>query len=719
MRQLVRDYKSGVVRIEDVPAPACGRGGILVATRASLISAGTERQTLEFARANLVQKALARPDLVRQVVTKARTDGVGAALAAADSKLGEWAPLGYSSSGVVVEVGEGVTRLRVGDLVACGGGGHASHAELAYVPQNFAARVPDGVGADDAAFATLGAIALHGIHRAGVQPGDRVGVVGLGLLGQLTVEILAAYGATVVGVDMRKDAVARAMEAGALAGMVTGEEDPAAFAKRATGDVGLDAVIVTAASASSEPLATAAAMARKGGRICVVGLVGMEADRRTFYDKELDLVVAKSYGPGRDDPDHAKGEREYPHELSRWTVARNMEEFLRLVAVGRVRPRRLIAERVPFADAPAAYERLLEGALTGGTALLEYAPLTPARSRSVELRPPAAPGARSRPGVAFIGAGAFARGVLLPALARAGDVERVAIAGAGALNATQAARTFDFARATTDVGSILADPAVHAVVIATRHDSHARYATAALKAGKDVLVEKPLALSVEELREVVDVAHATGGRLMVGFNRRFAPMVREIVAHFQGRRAPLLMTYRVNAGALPADHWLRDPLVGGGRVLGEVCHFVDTMQAIAGSRPTRVHATSPAAGIDAEDHLVASIEFEDGSRGTIVYSGSGPKGLAKEHLEVIGADRAAILDNFRRLELFDGARRRTRRAFKQDKGHAAEVAAFFEAVRGGAPSPVALEEIVATSLATMAIPVACAQKRAVDVERAP
>lgn len=717
MKQIVQDHKTGHVRLEEVPAPSPRRGRVLVTTAASLVSAGTERQTVSFGRASLLEKARSRPDLVRQVIEKARNDGIVSTWKAAEGRLEDWVALGYSCAGTVEAVGDGVPGLKVGDRVACAGQDRASHAEVVSLPPTLLARIPDGVSFEDAAFATVGAIALHGIHRANVAPGDRVAVIGLGLLGQLTVQLLAAYGNPVFGIDLRRDAVQRALDAGAAAGAVTGEDDvDAAAALFAQG--GVDAVVVTASTPSSEPLRTAARLVRRRGRVCVVGLVGMEADRRAFYDKEIELTVAKSYGPGRDDPNYEERGLDYAPELSRWTIARNMEEFLRLLAAGKVRVAPLVVERVQLDEAPASYQRLVEGVITDGSILIHYrgGPARLATEVRYEAPPPAGP---SKPRVAFVGAGAFARSVLLPAIARARAADLRVVVATSPAHAAQSARRFGFARAATDAATALAADDVNTVFIATRHDLHASLAASALRAGRHVFVEKPLALSRDELETVLDAARGSSGLLHVGFNRRFAPLAVRLRDHFARRSGPLLMHYRVNAGPLPAGHWLRDPSAGGGRILGEVCHFVDTLQFLAASRPVRVVASGGTRDAPPDDHLACTIDFADGSRGSIHYTAHGPASLSKERVEVIGSGRSGALENFRRLELRDGSRVRRHRTLAQDKGHAAEVASFLSAIERGGPAPVPVEDLAATTIATLAIAESLRDGAFVDLEAHP
>ncbi len=696
LKQVAQRPRDGVLSVVEVPAPALRPGWLLVANRFSLISAGTERAKVETGEKNLLQKARARPDLVKKVADQARVEGVGAAIGVARDRLSALAPLGYSSAGVVLEVGAGVEGVAPGDRVACGGG-WASHAEVVAVPQNLVVHAPSGVGLDDAAYATVGAIALHGIRQAEAGIGEWVGVIGLGLVGQLATQIVHASGCRVIGIDLDDAAVELARGAGVTA---LRRDDPGLehAVWSATGGIGLDAVLLCASSSSSDPLELAVQLARDRGRIVVVGETRIDVDRAPMYEKELELRMSRSYGPGRYDRDYEERGRDLAPGYVRWTEQRNMQAFLELVAAGQVKPGELTTHRFPIDDAPGAY-----GLLTGKEAearpfgvLLEYPEARPATA------PPAprsgTKAASSGTGVALIGAGAFARATLIPAL-KAADAQLVAVASEGGLTAADVAARFGFERAAASVDEILDDEAIGAVVIATRHPSHAGLAAAALRAGKAVFVEKPLALSGEQLQEIEE-ALISDSVLMAGFNRRFAPLVKRLQDELGGFN-DLVVSMRVNAGPLPDDHWLHDPEDGGGRLLGEGCHFVDLVSHLSGSPAVSAHAIAvpqPGRPIECSDSFTAHIRFEN-AVGALVYSGGGDPKLPKERLEAFGGGASAVLSDFRTLEVFRGGKRRSWKS-AQDKGHRAEIAHFLAAVRGEvAPSYASYIESTRLTLA--------------------
>jgi predicted dehydrogenase/threonine dehydrogenase-like Zn-dependent dehydrogenase len=724
MKQLVREPGSGVLRVEAVPAPVVRAGGVLVRTAYSVISIGTERTKLEFGRKSLLGKARARPDQVRQVLDVVRREGVASAYRKARHRLTAFTPLGYSSAGVVVGVGEGVREFRVGDRVACAGAGYANHAELNWVPQNLVVPVPEGVALEGAAFATLGAIALQGVRQAGVELGENVVVIGLGLLGQLTVQLLRAAGVRPIGVDVDAARVELAAGLGALG--VERRDDVVDRVRVATGGIGADAVIITAATSSEDPMRLACELARQRGRVVVVGEVPIRVPRSPAYEKELEVRLSRSYGPGRYDPSYEEGGHDYPVGYVRWTEGRNLGEFVRLLAAGSLDLAPLITHRYDFADAVAAYNTLsgAEGKGALGVVLRYPEEATP-EPRRIELAGGGAgaaedgsapdgaqraggagtsrgerPARRSRVGIGLVGAGGFASGVLLPELRRL-DVELRGVATASGLTARDAAEKHGFRYMAGSADEILADPEVEAVIIATRHDEHARLAAEALRAGKAVFVEKPLALDDESLDEVLGAA-ATGGLLMVGFNRRFAPatvFLRERLARLAGAR---VVQIRVNAGAIPPDSWVHDPVVGGGRLLGEGCHFVDLALYLAGSPAVEVSASAlggadPAAPL--RDNVQVTLHCADGSLASVLYTSKGDPRSGKERVEVYAGGATGVIDDFRRAEFWSGRRERWKGT--QDKGHAAELRAFIEAVRSGGAAPIPLAELENSSRATL------------------
>jgi predicted dehydrogenase/threonine dehydrogenase-like Zn-dependent dehydrogenase len=696
MKQVAHRPSDGRITVVDAPLPIPRAGWILVANRCSLISAGTERSKLELGGKNLVQKARARPDLVRKVVDRARAEGVRPALSAARERLDALAPLGYSSAGVVLRLGPGVAGISPGERVACAGGGFANHAEVVAVPSNLIAAIPEGVSFESAAYATVGAIALHGVRRAEAAVGERVGVVGLGLVGQLAVRILAAAGCKPFGIDPDPEAVALAGDGGARA---FSRDHPGLeeVVLEASDGIGLDAVLICAAARSSDPVELAARLARDRGRLVIVGDVSVSAPRALLYEKELELRLSRSYGPGRYDRDYEERGRDLPPGYVRWTEQRNLQAFLELAA-GKLDPDSLTTHRFPVEQAEEAYAALTREDGRAFGVLLEYDYAEDAREPRPS--PPRRRGAGSAR-IGLIGAGSFARGTLLPALREAG-AELTAVTSEGGLSAADVASRFEFARAAGSADEILGDEEIDAVVIVTRHSTHADFVAAALRAGKAVFVEKPLALTEAELLDV-EAALEDGGTLMVGFNRRFAPLTVRLRAELEGVEASALLA-RVNAGPLADDHWLNDPEEGGGRLLGEGCHFVDLLAHLAGAPPLGVQAVAvPSAQrpLECSDGIVATLRFANGCVGTLLYSGAGDTRLPKERLEAFGGGLSAVLDDFRRLELYRGGRRELVKR-RQDKGHGAQIAHFLKTVRGEV-EVTDVESYLSSTRATLAL----------------
>ena len=687
MKQVQQNYRSGELKVAEAPAPAHGAGELLVSTRVSLISSGTERQLMQLAKSSLVGKAAARPDLVRRVLVNVKKEGLKPTFDKVFAKLDTPIPLGYSLVGEVIAIGRDVASFSLGDRVACAGAGLANHAEINAVPKNLCVRVPNGVDDEDGSFVTLGAIALQGVRQAAPTLGETVVVMGLGLIGLLTVQILKANGCRVIGFDPNAQRAALAKQLGADIAV----SDSLAEVTLARTGVGADAVIVTASSKSSEPINQAAEISRIKGRIVVVGLVGMTIDREPFYKRELELKLSMSYGPGRGDPNYEFGGRDYPLPYVRWTEQRNMEAFLGLIEEGRVTPKAYVTHRFAIGEAEKAYE-LMEKGEPHLAMLLTY-PKGAAPDRVVKRAP--AP-VKGKLGVAFIGMGNYARSVLLPKV-KGDDIALTAVVTKTGLSANHSAEKFGFGKAATDAAVALDDAATQAVFVATRHDSHAAISARALKAGKHVFCEKPLALDRASLGEVIDAARA-GATLTVGFNRRFAPLLKQAKEALSPRSGPLMMTYRINAGVIPGDSWIqRDE--GGGRILGEACHFVDSLTYLCGALPVEVQAAACQGHSDA---VSAILRFADGSVGTIIYTSLGDPSLPKEYLEAFGNGRAVTLDDFTALTIHAGGKAKTVKA-AQDKGQAALVAAFLDAARGKAEAPIPLDEIEAVSAATIAI----------------
>ncbi|MBX6364612.1 MAG: bi-domain-containing oxidoreductase [Gemmatimonadetes bacterium] len=702
MKQVLQNDRSRELQVAEVPAPGVRAGQVLVRNVASLISAGTERAAVDFGQKSLLQKARSRPDLVRQVVERVRKEGLGPTIEAVRSRLDQPVPLGYSCAGVVEEVGAGVTEFSPGQRVACAGAGYANHAELVVVPRNLVVAIPDPVSFEDAAYVTLGAIALHGVRTADVHVGDVVAVIGLGLLGQLTVQLLRAAGCQVVGIDLDPEKVQLARDLGAERAVVRSGGVDAAVAEL-TGSRGADAAIITAASSSNDPVELAGQICRDRGRVTVVGAVGMTIPREIYYRKELELRISRSYGPGRYDPAYEEKGHDYPVGYVRWTERRNLEEFLRLVSRGLVTPGRMTTHRFAVEQAPEAYE-LITGVRREpflGILLTYPSAASAAPQRTVRLTPRPVRQGRVRLGV--IGAGSFGRTVLLPRLAKHPLAELIGIATASGVSAKASGDRFGFRFCTTEPAAILDDPEIDAVVIATRHGSHARLAAAALRAGKAVFLEKPLATDEAGLLEVLDAQRETGGLLAVGFNRRFSPLAQALRDGFRDVGA-LAVTYRVNAGPLPANHWLYDSEEGGGRIIGEACHFVDLVQYLTGEEPISVHAIAADHGGESpRDTVLATVGLRGGSVASIAYVSSGDRGFPKERVEVFGGGGVGVLDDFRELTLSRGGKQRVIAAKRQEKGFDQELDAFLATVRSGGAPPIPLESLVVTTRATFAV----------------
>lgn len=729
MKQLLQHPDSGETRVAEVPAPALRPGFVRVRTAASLVSAGTERTAVEFSRKSLLGKARSRPDLVRQVIRRARERGPLDAWRTARSRLEEPLTPGYSAAGVVEAVGRDVPGISAGDRVACAGAGYAVHAERIAVPGKLVRAVPEGVSLEAAAFTTVGSIALHGFRLAGVEVGARVAVIGLGLVGQLAAQIVRAAGCRAIGLDLEPERVELARRLGLDRGLVSGGEDGVEAVREAVEDatdgLGADAVLVCAATRSSGPVRQAGRLCRDRGTVVVVGAVGMEVPRDLYYGKELTLRVARSYGPGRYDPSYEEEGTDYPPGYVRWTENRNMGAFLELLRAGEVDVDPLVTHRFDISRADGAYDLIAhpEEGRSALAVLIEYpgepgdeAPAGPASAIPApgEVQTTENPTRPDDLPVGLLGAGDFATGTLVPAMTGDRATRLVSVCAATGPSADHAARKFGFDRRSTDEEALASDPDVGAVAIATPHHLHARQAVSALAAGKHVYCEKPLCLTEAELASVVRATLASeegeggGPVLTVGYNRRFAPMARELRDFFHGAGgpvAPLFIQYRVNAGRIPLDSWIQDPEAGGGRVIGEACHFVDFLSYLTDALPVRVSASGlPDRGTYREDNVAVNVEMSDGSVGAVSYVAAGDPALGKERCEAFGGGRSAALEDFRRLELVGEGRTSTDRSWLgQDKGHEDSWAAFSRAAREGAPAPIALESLVATSLATFRI----------------
>ena len=704
MKQIFQDFRTGKLVVEDVPPPMCEENGLLVSNSFSIISTGTEKTTVNTAKKSLIGKARARPDLVRKTLNVVKEQGVSTAISRVRSQLDQLKPLGYSSAGQVIQVGKNCSDYSVGDWVACGGGGYANHAEYVYVPKNLCAKIPSGVEVKEAAFATLGAIAIQGIRQSEIVLGESVAVIGLGLIGQLTVQLLKSAGCKVVGVDYDEGRLAVADDSGC--DYVTSPDNAYEEVFRRFRS-GIDAVIVTASTKSNDPIDLAGKILRDRGRVVIVGDVGMQVDRSIFYEKELDIRLSRSYGPGRYDVNYEEKGQDYPIGYIRWPEQRNMEAFLSLLEEGKIQTKHLTTHEFNIEDALAAYE-LFSGGMKGerflAVTLAYNAPVDVPKivrvnesKRSID--------SKNRIRVGFFGAGNFAQGILLPNLKNDKRVcFRTVVTQSGGTS-FKAARKFNFEYCSTEWKQLLEDDAIDAVFVATRHDLHAKLCSEVIKSGKAVFVEKPLALNAEQLNLLSEDREKYGGAIMVGFNRRFSPMVNFTKKKVESHGESISIIYRVNAGSISKDHWIQDLEQGGGRIIGEVCHFIDTLSYIGGSLPVSVFAqhirNSPSSVVE-QDTVHIIVCLQNGSVGTIVYSAVGDRSLPKEYIEVSSSNVNIVINDFKTLHVYENGRDRKMRV-SSGKGHKEELRAFIDSLAKNIDLPISFEESVHVTITTFAI----------------
>lgn len=693
--------KGGAIVTEEIPPPYCPKGHVLVRNAYSLISSGTERMSIDSSPEGIISKAIKRPDLVKKVISKAMTEGVAKTVEKVREKTGDLVPLGYSSAGIVVEVGAGVTGYSVGDEVACAGAGYACHAEIVTIPKNLVVEVPSEVDLREAAFVSLGAIAMQGVRRAEVQVGDSVVVIGLGLIGQLVSQILQAAGCHVIGVDIDQKRLELAKKIGLKNAIAVDSENKyVEQILRQTENLGADKVIISAATESSEPVNNAFKMVRRKGRVVAIGAVGMNLKREDFYHKELDFLISTSYGPGRYDNNYEEKGIDYPIGYVRWTENRNMKEFLQMIAEKKIVAKSLIDNEFELEQAEQAYSVLMkENPLA---ILLKYS-----KKKEIEKKITVSPKpvAKDVMNVAIVGAGGFARATHLPNLHQIDGYNIRAIVTGKGSNAKQLAEQYGADYASSDYREILSDPDIDVVLIATRHNLHAPIAIEAAKAGKNIFMEKPMAMDQKELDDLVEAVTENRVNLTVGFNRRFSPLSVEAKELLQNDKYPISMTYRVNAGSLPPDHWVNDPVAGGGRIIGECCHFLDLMFWFAQS-PIRDFAverlSSKDPNLESKNNIALSLKFENGSIGNLLYTTLGAASFPKERLEIYAKGSVLVIDDFMELEIYNG-RKQGHKIKKQDKGHFRELVEFLKAIRGESSNIVTLDEAVAITSLTFKI----------------
>lgn len=702
MKQVLLNKKTGAIEVLDVPDPDRRPGQILVTVRASVISAGTESAVHATAGRSLLQRVVEKPNLIRKGIDLLRNHGISALRAQLDAKTSGYEVLGYSCAGVVVESDPSAPDLSPGTRVACGGVGYAMHAERIVVPHRLTARIPDGVSDESAAYATIGAIALQGIRQAGAVLGENVAVIGLGLVGLLTSQLLKAAGCNVIGIDPSPHARERALQNGCL--RVADLPDAKSVVSDATDGYGADAVIICAATSDHSPVVLAGEIARSRGRVVMVGATGMDIPRETYFKKELTLALSRSYGPGRYDPSYEEAGIDYPIDYVRFTEQRNMQAVLDLIANGAIDPARLTTHRFALEAAPSAYALLNDRSVDRVGIVLTYKASSAPVRRLERSLPPA--GRSGHIGVSLIGAGEYASNVLIPLLKNRDGILLRGVAARRPDHSRAAAERFGFSFAASSAEEIFRDSETNAVIIATRHDSHASLTASALAAGKHVWCEKPLALHVEELARVEQALGAGGSTILaVGFNRRFSPLANRLLELRTRIGGPIMVLIRVNAGKLPPDHWTQDPAIGGGRLLGEGCHFFDLLCFLADSTPIRVHTiaySSDRRDLPPRSNFSSTVSFADGSVGTVLYSSDGSQRLAKERIELFCGGSAAVLDDFRTLHVFEPRGEQEFHLRRQDKGQAAMMGAFLEAIRGNTPFPQTLQSILQSSRLTIA-----------------
>lgn len=715
MKQVLQYMNTGETKVVEVPVPQVQKKTALVRTAASLVSAGTERSLVEFAEKNLVQKASSRPDLVKQVMDKVKREGLLTTLDSTFNRLDQPMVLGYSSAGTIIEVGEGLEDFQVGDRVVCAGGNHAVHAEYAVVPQNLLAHLPDEIPFESACFATLGAIALNGIRLAHLEIGNRVAVVGLGLLGLLTARLVEANGCLVTGIDTNLERIKFANKVDIHA---FSRDQIIGKTAALTNGHGFDAVLICAATSSDDTVQLAGEIARDRGHVISLGVVGLNIPRKPYYEKELHFQVSRSSGPGRYDLLYEEEGHDYPLGYVRWTEGRNLEAFVNLLHSGKLQVADLITHQFEIQDAGSAYQLITDKTAEPYLGVLLTYPQTKGKiAARIPIQTKTMPTDKVNVGV--IGAGNYAKATFLPAMRKNKHTNFIGIASINGVNAQHAASKFGFAYATSSADEIMHDKSINSVVIMTRHAEHAALSLQALKTGKHVYCEKPLALTLEDLAVIEKLlAKPKTPLLMVGFNRRFAPLSLHLQDFLSNRSEPLYAHYTVNAGFLPSNHWLHDAVQGGGRIVGEGCHFIDYLTFLVGQSPAAVQAVAlPDQGKYHQDNMQLTIEFPDGSVGSIAYLANGDKTFPKERVEVFCNGKVAVLDDFRRLDLISNASKKSyRSAFRQDKGHPASWAAFVQAVQTGQTAPIPYAQLIAVSKIAILTTKAAAENTRIELD---
>lgn len=697
MEQLTQNLKNGTMQLLEVPYPALLKGCVLIRNHYSLISPGTESKTVKDARLNIVSKASARKEEVKKVIEAARTFGLKDTYRMVMNRLDAPSALGYSCAGEVIAVADDVSGFKIGDNVACGGN-TANHAEVVAVPKNLCVKVDAAVSLREASYTTLGAIAMQGVRQADLKLGESGVVIGLGLIGQLTLQLLEASGIKAIGIDVDLKRVELANNRGGMA-FERSKENLSQLVHEYTNGLGADAVIIAASTSSADPVDLAGELCRQKGKVIIVGAVSTDFKRSNYFKKELDLRMSCSYGPGRYDADYEEKGMDYPVGYVRWTENRNMQAFLELVKGKKIDTERLTTHTFNFHEAPRAYQLILDGKENFSGVVLKY-------DTGKELRKTVRPEEKkfdpdNKVNVGLIGAGSFAQAFLLPVITT-GNANLVAIATAKTTNARNIAGKYGFSYCTGDANEILTDSKVNTVIIATRHDSHAKYVIQALENGKNVYVEKPLCLNIEELEQIKNNYEKANVHLMIGFNRRFAPHVVKLKSLLTPDNRPVAVNYRINAGSVPLSHWTQDKQAGGGRIIGEVCHFIDLVTYIAGSKVKSVSANAMKSEDEADDTLTINLSFENGSIATVSYFANGSKKMGKEYIEVFSSGQVFVIDDFKTMMIYGKSASKSKLT-NRDKGHVPEIKTFLDAVASGKNTPIPFEEIYHSTLVTFKV----------------
>ena len=704
MKQVLQYDREKTVRVKDIPTPQMKSVGLVVDNKCSLISVGTERSMIELSQMSIIGKAKQRPDAVKQVIEKVKTEGIKSTYNKVMGRLKTPMPLGYSSAGVIREVHNSLDSFTIGERVACAGFGYASHAETIFVPTNLAVKIPENVTFAEASFVTLGAIALQGVRVADLRLGETVAVIGLGLLGQITTMLLEASGCKVIGIDIDNEKVTQAKSCGAHQAILS-DSTTVAKTMNLTAGRGVDAVIITAATESNGPVTLAGEITREKGNVVVVGAVNMEIPRKAYYDKELSLKLSRSYGPGRYDYNYEEAGNDYPYNYVRWTENRNMDAFLKLISDKKIDMQQLISHRFDISEAETAYN-LISGQtdekFTG--VVLEYDQSTDNKTTTTPVT--TTPNTNTETNIGFIGSGGFASGVLLPNMKRVSDYNLKAIMSGSGISASSSADRFEFEKTVSTTDEMMSDKDIGTIFIANRHNQHAELVISALENGKSIFVEKPLCMTKAELNRIVTSYNDKQSSIMVGFNRRFAPTVQQIKDAVKQTNYPLSMYYRVNGGFIPSATWIQDENSGGGRIIGEACHFIDLLSYITNSRIVKVEAesmTMPDERFRSDDNVQITLRFENGSIGTINYVASGNTNVSKEYLEIFGGGFAITMDDFKTVSISDDKNLKIDKKRSQDKGHFNMLQIFCESLKNKQDSPIPFEQIVNTTEATFAV----------------